>query len=264
MTPADLEDVQRQSSSFESMAHWGNGMANLVGAGGQPERVSQALVSANFFDVVGVQPTLGRAFQPGEDEPGRERLVILSDRLWQRRFGGDRAVIGQNIRFDDENFIVIGVMPSQFRVPMTSEVWTPYAVGLRGAAPAPLMCSRPSRRLKPGAGIEQASADVTAIAGRLQQQYPNSNKDRRLEAWPLMRLLVERETKSVPPDAPRRGDLRAPDRLRQRRQPPVRAGHRPSPRGRGPDGPGRVAMACRRQLVTESVCCRWPARRSAW
>src|SRR3954471_21605815 len=60
LTPADLDDIKRQSSSFESMAHWGTGMANLVGAGGQPERVSQALVSANFFDVVGVRPAMGR------------------------------------------------------------------------------------------------------------------------------------------------------------------------------------------------------------
>ena len=104
LTPADLADISRENTSFALLGSWSGGAANLVGAGGEPERVSQTLTSANFFDVVGVQPALGRAFQPGEDQPGREREVILSDRLWQRRFGGDPRIVGQNIRFDDENY----------------------------------------------------------------------------------------------------------------------------------------------------------------
>src|SRR4051794_16857699 len=94
LTPADFTDIARENANLSSMASWASGLANLVGAGGEPERVSQALPSANFFDTVGVQPALGRAFQPGEDEPGRDRVVVLSDRLWKRRFGGDPAIVG--------------------------------------------------------------------------------------------------------------------------------------------------------------------------
>jgi hypothetical protein len=84
-------------------------MANIVGAGGTPDRALQALVSANFFTTLGVQPALGRGFQEGEDQPGREREVVLSDRLWRSRFAADPRIVGQNIRLDDQNFLVIGV-----------------------------------------------------------------------------------------------------------------------------------------------------------
>ena len=104
---------------------------NLVAeslAGGEPERVVQALTSANFFDVLGVQPALGRAFQAGEDQPGREREAILSDRLWRRRFGADAGIVGKTIRLDDQNFLVTGVMPASFDFPLATELWTPYAL----------------------------------------------------------------------------------------------------------------------------------------
>jgi hypothetical protein len=78
-TPADIEDIRRENTTLASMASWQGGLANLGASGGEPERVIQALVNANFFDVVGVQPALGRGFQPGEDQPGREHEVILSD-----------------------------------------------------------------------------------------------------------------------------------------------------------------------------------------
>ena len=107
LTSADLADIGRENGSFSGIASWSGGLANLVGAGGEPDRVSQALTSANFFDVAGVQPAIGRGFQPGEDEPGHHRVVILSDRLWKRRFAADPSIVGRSIRFDDENFTVI-------------------------------------------------------------------------------------------------------------------------------------------------------------
>src|ERR1017187_8648333 len=78
-TPADMDDIRRQSATLEALASWEDGLANIVGTGGEPERAEQALVSANFFEVMQVQPALGRAFQPGEDQPGREREVIFSE-----------------------------------------------------------------------------------------------------------------------------------------------------------------------------------------
>jgi putative ABC transport system permease protein len=195
LTPGDFADLRRDNVSFSSVASWGSGRANLVGKGGEPERVAQALVSANFFDVVGVRPMLGRTFQEGEDEPGRERVVILSERLWKRRFGGAPSIVGQDIRFDDENFTVIGVMPRNFDFPLTMEVWTPYAM------PPARRNSRGDHnlmtiaRLKPGVTVDQAHADVDRLGARLQSQFPETNKDRRFAAWPIMQLLVDHETR---------------------------------------------------------------------
>src|ERR1035437_8687812 len=109
-TAPDIDDVRRQASSLEGLASWQEGLANIVGMGGEPDRVYQALVTANFFDVIGVQPARGRAFQPGEDQPGREREVIFSDALWHNRFGGDPNIIGKTVRVDDQSFVVVGVM----------------------------------------------------------------------------------------------------------------------------------------------------------
>ena len=106
-TPADIDDVHSQSASLQSLATWQIGLANIVSTGGQPERAAQALVSANFFEVIEVQPALGRAFQPGEDQPGREREVIFSDAFWRNRFAGNPNILGKIIRLDDQNYTVI-------------------------------------------------------------------------------------------------------------------------------------------------------------
>ncbi len=128
LTPADLNDIGHDNTALESLASWQGGLANIVGGGGEPERVIQTLVSANFFQVVGVQPSLGRAFEPGEDQPGREREVILSDRTWKRRFGADPTIVGKPLRLDDENYVITGVMPASFDFPLATEIWTPTAL----------------------------------------------------------------------------------------------------------------------------------------
>src|SRR5215472_18590327 len=128
VTPADLADIRRDNTSLEDIAYWGDGLANIVGSNGEPERVAQYLVSPNFFELVGVAPARGRGFLPGEDEPGREREVVLSDGLWRRRFGGDPAIVGRKIRLDDQDYLVTGVMPQNFEFPKTAELWTPWAI----------------------------------------------------------------------------------------------------------------------------------------
>jgi putative ABC transport system permease protein len=195
LTPGDFDDLKRDNVSFESIANWGYGQANLVGAGGEPERVGQALVSANFFDVVGVRPAIGRAFQSGEDEPGRERVVILSDKLWKRRFGGDPGIVGSNIRFDDQNFTVIGIMPANYQYPLAMDVWTPNAIDPSRRASRENHPMMTVARLKPGTSLEQAGSDVDRIGAQLERSYPKTNKGRRFAAWPLIRQLVDRETR---------------------------------------------------------------------
>ena len=191
---ADLEDIRRGTTAIENIASWQEGMANIVGAGGEPERAIQALVSANFFDTLGVQPARGRAFQAGEDQPGREREAILSDRLWHRRFGGDPAIVGQSIRLDDQNFLVTGVMPETFDFPLATELWTPMALtpDQRASRRGGIVVS--AGRLKPGRTIEQASAELDSIGAQLERSFPDTNKGRRFMLWPAHRFLVDYDT----------------------------------------------------------------------
>ncbi|HEV3201534.1 MAG TPA: ABC transporter permease [Bryobacteraceae bacterium] len=191
---ADVEDIRRGSTALENIASWQNGLANIVGAGGEPERASQALVSANFFDTLGVRPSLGRTFQPGEDQPGREREVILSDRLWFRRFGGDPAIVGQSIRLDDQSYLVTGVMPETFDFPLATELWTPMALtpaqrARRGSTVVSMA------RLKTGRTIEQASAELDSIGAQLEKSFPDTNQGRRFMLWPAHRFLVDYDTR---------------------------------------------------------------------
>src|SRR5712671_2401101 len=109
VSAGDLADIRQQATSLQDIATWNDGLANIAGAGGEPERVTQYLVSSNFFDVIGVAPVIGRGFQPGENEPGREREVVLSNALWRRRYGADPGIVGRKIRLDDEDYLITGV-----------------------------------------------------------------------------------------------------------------------------------------------------------
>ncbi len=190
----DLEDIRRSTTALENVAGFQDGLANIVGAGGEPERAIQALVSANFFDAIGVQPARGRAFQTGEDQPGRERELILSDRLWQRRFGGDPAIVGQSIRLDDQNYQVVGIMPASFDFPLATELWTPMALtpAQRASRRGGIMVS--AARLKAGRTIEQASSELDSIGAQLERSYPDTNKDRHFMLWTARHFLVDGDT----------------------------------------------------------------------
>ena len=181
--PADLDDIRRETTALENLATWQGGMANIVGAGGEPERAIQTLVSANFFDALGVQPALGRGFQDGEDQPGREREVVLSDRLWRRRFGADPAIVGKNIRLDDQNFLVTGVMPASFDFPMATELWTPHAL-----TPEQRANSRRNNHWTPLARLQAAAAPSSrparsSTASRRAWKSPIRTPTRAAASW---------------------------------------------------------------------------------
>lgn len=193
-TAGDIDDIRRGTTSIEGLASWENGLANLAGTGAEPERVLQALVTSNFFDVVGVQPTRGRAFQPGEDQPGRDHEVILSDGYWRRRFGADSGIVGRSIRLDDQSYTVTGIMPATFDFPLATEVWTPLAFTPAQRSTRSAQMLQSIARMKPGRTIQQAAAEIDGIAGRLAKSYPDTNKNRRFVVWPALRFLVDYET----------------------------------------------------------------------
>jgi putative ABC transport system permease protein len=188
--PADVEDIRQASTSFDSFASWDDGVANIVGPGGEPERVYQILATADFFHVMGVQPAIGRGFQAGEDQPGREREVVLSDKIWRRRFGADPGTVGQNIRLDDQDYQVTGVMPPKFDFPLAADIWTPLALKPEDRASRRFTMLQSIVRLKPGRGVEQAQAELDAIGARLEKLYPDTNKGRRYMAVTAHRYLV--------------------------------------------------------------------------
>jgi putative ABC transport system permease protein len=178
VAPSNYFDLKQQSQSFESMSAaqmWG---PNLTGRD-QPENLRGLQVSADMFHLLGVNPILGRTFTAGEDQPGNDHVVVLSNRLWQRRFGADPNIVGQQITLDGASYMVVGVMPRQFQFApfwaTKTELWVPLNLAARindrGG-----QSLRVFGRLKNGVTREQAQAEVSTIFSRLEQQYPEANK----------------------------------------------------------------------------------------
>jgi putative ABC transport system permease protein len=190
VTLGDTADIQAQASSLATLATWNEGLANIVGAGGEPDRVIQYLVSDNFFDVIGVLPAMGRGFRPGENEKGREREVVLSDALWHRRFGADPTIVGRNIRLDDQDYLVTGIAPAKFSFPKAADLWTPYGLTAEARASRKTGGYLAAGRLKPGRTLANFSAELDGIGLRLASQYPDTNRNRRFMTWDGHRFMV--------------------------------------------------------------------------
>jgi putative ABC transport system permease protein len=189
-TPADAEDIRRENTSFQGMAFWEGGSANIVGARGEPEHVKGYQVSANFFDVLGVNADRGRVFQPGEDQPGRQHEVVIGDGLWRRRFGADPGILGKPIRLDNEDYTVVGIMPERSEFPIRAELWTPLALDPEEIHSRTNRRLEAMGRLKPGRTAAQAAAELDAIGARLARQYPDTNKNRRFVALPVREFII--------------------------------------------------------------------------
>jgi putative ABC transport system permease protein len=167
-------DWRDRNKTFQGMAGVTNGKNNLTGTG-EPEEISDANVSINFFQLIGVNPILGRVFTAEEEQPGRDRVVVLSYSLWQRRFGGDTAILNKTITLNDVPHLVVGIMPPGFQFPEKTEIWGPLAVNedmksdrARFGFFLPVV-----GRLKPGVTRAQAQADLEVVAGQIEQQFPD-------------------------------------------------------------------------------------------
>src|SRR5262245_41845744 len=169
----DLADWRREARSFEAMAgHTGTGFT-FSGGDAAPELAIGQVVTDDMFRVLGVRPIIGRLFAPEEFTPGRDRTILLSYGLWQRRFGGDRAIAGRSVTVNGRPYEIAGVMPPGFSYPSDRyQLWAPLA-----PAPDGLPVNRASHylqivgRLKSGVTMVQAQTEMTAIAERLAAQY---------------------------------------------------------------------------------------------
>ncbi len=185
----DFFDWRSQNQVFEEIAAYTEWNTNLTG-GEEPERVAGTVSTAALFSVLGVQPALGRAFLPEEDQPNANRVVLLSHGLWQRRFGADPGVVGKPIVLNGVNFTVIGVMPSGFEFPFKeTELWAPLGLdpadpGGRGGHFLDVVA-----RLKPGVTLQQAQSNMDVIAGELEKQY-QVNTGHGVNIFPLFEEII--------------------------------------------------------------------------
>ncbi len=171
----DFQDWTAQSSAFSHAAFYWTGNAALSEQGGEPERVPRAGVKSTFFDLLGVQPVLGRSFVPADDQPGPATVAILSEGLWKRRFGADRNVIGRTITVNTVPVTVVGVMPAGFEFPEKTQIWIPSGVEF-AKEPRDNRSYSVLGRLKPGVELEQAQSQISAINAQLAQAFPDTNK----------------------------------------------------------------------------------------
>jgi putative ABC transport system permease protein len=171
------------------------GRAYNVAVGDEPEYVQGAGVSASMFRVLGVRPVLGRDFREEEDRVGAEKVALIGHGLWQRRFAGDTKIIGRQLKLNDENYTVIGVMPEKFAFPEVAQIWTPLSFDptkFRGNHSLEAIA-----RLKPGVSRAQAQSELVAIARRLELQYPESNTGWTVSVATLNEAELGPEVKSV-------------------------------------------------------------------
>ncbi len=190
----DFVDWRNQNHVFERLAAMEEASFNLTGAGGEAERVSSTSASAELFPLLGVNASLGRTFSNEEEAAGRNKVAVLSNGLWQRRFGANPALIGQTIMLSGEAYAVIGVMPPTFHFPegdTDTNVWVPLDVtagetGKRGHRNLIVV-----GRLKKGVTLQQAQTEMEGISQRLAAQYPGSNGDWDVKVSSLQALLTE-------------------------------------------------------------------------
>ncbi|MBO0695903.1 MAG: ABC transporter permease [Verrucomicrobia bacterium] len=187
----DFLEWRDQAKTFEQFGAYTSDLANLTGGSGEPERLYAARASANLFATFGVAPALGRAFTPAEDTDGGPPVVILSDSLWRRRFGGDPQVIGQALTLEGQSRTIVGIMPPGFRTLDGSGLWLPLAVNVaQEQSGGEGMGVFVIARLKPGMTPEAARADLSAILERKRRAFPNNDSDIQLRVIGLSDWLV--------------------------------------------------------------------------
>jgi predicted permease len=175
----DLEDLRDQASTLEGLSGHLNSSVNLSDDEQVPERVQGAYVTANFFDIVGEQPVLGRGFRADDDVPGADPVILIGYATWQIRYAGDPDVLGRTVRANSLPATIVGVMAPNMRFPQNTELWIPQAnlpaasdTGNRGARQFNV-----TGVLAPGATLAQTREEMAGIGTRLAEAYPETNAD---------------------------------------------------------------------------------------
>src|SRR6059058_6568948 len=182
----DYEDLKAGQQSFALMAGYLNGSTINVTYKNNPQRYTGGYVTEDFFRIVGVSPIMGRDFTADDNKPGAEKTTILGYEIWKRDFNGDPNIVGQSVRINGKAATIIGVMPENFKFPISEELWVPlyneypprprgvlptgaFSPGVTGAGPSVM------GRLKPGVSPDQVNAEFVGLASRLAQDNPKTN-----------------------------------------------------------------------------------------
>jgi putative ABC transport system permease protein len=198
VTPLDYNDWSDQNQTFDVMAAFTGALLTLTAPGSAPEQIAAQAVTARFFDVLGVTPIAGRTFQPSD--AAAPNVVVLSEGLWQRRFGADRAIVGRSIVLGGQPQTVIGIVPSEFQVlPALNSVTTPSGLWMfyenprAGAGMRRSHILRAIGRIKAGLSLEAAQRDMTAIGNRNAELFPDTNKGHDPTLQPMREALIGSE-----------------------------------------------------------------------
>jgi putative ABC transport system permease protein len=185
VSPANFIDWKQSARSLDCLAAFEWWSVNFAG-GNEPERVAGFRVTEGFFETLGVQAALGRTFTADEATPGRDRSVVISHALWQRRFGGDPSLIGRIVLIDAEPYEVVGIAPRGFNFPMGTDLWGPLGFDAATAGRRTSRYLSVIGRLAPGRTLDDAKAEIAVIASQLERQFPEANKDHGARAWTLV------------------------------------------------------------------------------
>ncbi|HEY6546817.1 MAG TPA: ABC transporter permease, partial [Vicinamibacteria bacterium] len=197
LSPLEVQDFRAQAESLAGVVEYHSMPFTLLGAG-EPKRVQTGVVSWNFFELLGVEPLLGRPFRAEDETPGAEAVLLASHEFWQEHLGADPAVVGRSFNMNDRVHTVIGVLPPLPRYPGTDDVFMPSVACPFRSRPA-VAENRQSRmllalaRVKAGVAVETASAEVRAVAERLRQAHPEAYAQQtgyRADLLPLREELV--------------------------------------------------------------------------
>ena len=191
-TPMDLADNRTRATNFVGFAAIEGATANLVRDNADAERVQGVRVSANFFDVLGPRPLVGRFFLKGEDQNGAQNVAVIAEALWKRDFGGSPSVVGKTVRINSAPFMIVGVVADAQRYPAAAELWIPKRFtaeelndGSRGARWLGLLA-----RVKDDVPVPVASAEVTRISEAMEKQFPEVFRERRARLASLQEFLT--------------------------------------------------------------------------
>jgi len=189
LSPSEYFDYRDGNTTFAGITIWGGWGPNLTGSG-DPELLNGAAVTWNFLKVLGIQPSSGRDFTAADDDAGAPPVVILTDGLWRRRFGGDPAIVGQPIQLNGEPWTVAGILPADFRPPFPLQIIRPYRRPATSRCLRGCIVLRAIGRMKPGVTFEQADADLQTIQARAARDFPE--EEAKVKAWlvPLQEQLT--------------------------------------------------------------------------
>ena len=173
----DYEDLRAAQRSFSQMAAYLNGSTINVSYRNNPQRYTGGYVTEDFFKIIGVSPIMGRDFNAEDNKPGAEKVTILGNEIWQRDFNGDPNIVGQPVRINGKAATIIGVMPPNFKFPISEQLWVPlyneFPIKPRGdlSSVGPAIMGR----LKPGATLDQVNAEFVGLARRMAKDNPKTN-----------------------------------------------------------------------------------------